>query len=405
MKIAIRVERHKIDKRHPYFDLLDEFCFKSKNLYNFANYHIRQSFIKNEGKYINYYEMDKLLKTADKDFDYRNMPSAQSSQQCLRLLDKNWKSFFTGVKDWSKNKDKYTGKPNLPRYLDKNGRNLLILTNSDCKIRNSVVVFPKKFKGFSIRTKVDNIQQVRILPRNNFILIEVIYRVEVPNEILDNDRYLGIDIGLDNLGTITNNFGNKPFIINGKHIKSINQYYNKKLSKQRSIAKRMNSSNWTKEMNKLTIKRNNMIDDKLHKASKSIIDYALSCEANTIVIGNNKDWKRESKMSKKVNQKFIGIPHQRLIQMIQYKAENVGINVILTEESYTSGTSFLDNEMPSKQNYNKSRRIHRGLFVSNDGKKINADVNGSLQIIKKVFPNAFSNGIKGIGLYPIRVTI
>lgn len=405
MKIAIRVERHKIDKRHPYFDLLDEFCFKSKNLYNFANYHIRQSFIKNEGKYINYYEMDKLLKTADKDFDYRNMPSAQSSQQCLRLLDKNWKSFFTGVKDWSKNKDKYTGKPNLPRYLDKNGRNLLILTNSDCKIRNSVVVFPKKFKGFSIRTKVDNIQQVRILPRNNFILIEVIYRVEVPNEILDNNRYLGIDIGLDNLGTITNNFGNKPFIINGKHIKSINQYYNKKLSKQRSIAKRMNSSNWTKEMNKLTIKRNNMIDDKLHKASKSIIDYALSCEANTIVIGNNKDWKRESKMSKKVNQKFIGIPHQRLIQMIQYKAENVGINVVLTEESYTSGTSFLDNEMPSKQNYNKSRRIHRGLFVSNDGKKINADVNGSLQIIKKVFPNAFSNGIKGIGLYPIRVTI
>ena len=405
MKIAIRVERHKIDKRHPYFDLLDEFCFKSKNLYNFANYHIRQSFIKNEGKYINYYEMDKLLKTADKDFDYRNMPSAQSSQQCLRLLDKNWKSFFTGVKDWSKNKDKYTGKPNLPRYLDKNGRNLLILTNSDCKIRNSVVVFPKKFKGFSIRTKVDNIQQVRILPRNNFILIEVVYRMEVSTSLTDNDRYLGIDIGLDNLATITNNFGNESVIMNGKHIKSINQYYNKKLSKQRSIAKRMNSSNWTKEMNKLTIKRNNVIDDKLHKASKSIIDYALSCEANTIVIGNNKDWKRESKMSKKVNQKFIGIPHQRLIQMIQYKAENVGINVILTEESYTSGTSFLDNEMPSKQNYNKSRRIHRGLFVSNDGKKINADVNGSLQIIKKVFPNAFSNGIEGIGLYPIRVTI
>ena len=405
MKIAIRVERHKIDKRHPYFDLLDEFCFKSKNLYNFANYHIRQSFIKNEGKYINYYEMDKLLKTADKDFDYRNMPSAQSSQQCLRLLDKNWKSFFTGVKDWSKNKDKYTGKPNLPRYLDKNGRNLLILTNSDCKIRNSVVVFPKKFKGFSIRTKVDNIQQVRILPRNNFILIEVVYRMEVSASLTDNDRYLGIDIGLDNLATITNNFWNEPVIMNGKHIKSINQYYNKKLSKQRSIAKRMNSSNWTKEMNKLTIKRNNVIDDKLHKASKSIIDYALSCDANTIVIGNNKDWKRESKMSKKVNQKFIGIPHQRLIQMIQYKAENVGINVILTEESYTSGTSFLDNEMPSKQNYNKSRRIHRGLFVSNDGKKINADVNGSLQIIKKVFPNAFSNGIEDVGLHPVRVTI
>lgn len=403
--MVTRVEKHNIKSNHLYYHMLDEFCFMSKNLYNFANYQIRQSFIKEDGRFIGYYEMDKLLKTDYMDFDYRNMPSADSAQQCLRLLEKNWKSFFASIKDWSKDKDRYTGKPKLPKYLDKSGRNLLILTKSNCKVKDGVIRFPKTFKGFTLKTKVNNLQQVRVLPRNNYITIEVIYRVEVPNEIIDNNRYLGIDIGLDNLGTITNNFGNKPFIINGKHIKSINQYYNKKLSKQRKIAKRMNDSNWTKEMNKLTIKRNNMIDDKLHKASKSIIDYALSCEANTIVIGNNKDWKRDSTMSKKVNQKFIGIPHQRLIQMIQYKAENVGINVVLTEESYTSGTSFLDNEMPNKQNYNKSRRVHRGLFVSSDGKKINADVNGSLQIIKKVFPNAFSNGIEDVGLHPVRVTI
>ena len=167
----------------------------------------------------------------------------------------------------------------------------------------------------------------------------------------------------------------------------------------------MNDKYWTGKMTKLTIKRNNMIEDKLHKASKSIIDYALSCEANTIIIGNNKGWKIGSKLSKKVNQKFVGVPHQRLIRMIQYKAENVGINVILTEESYTSGTSFLDNEMPVKANYNKSRRKYRGLFVSNEGKKINADVNGGLQIIKKVLPNAFSNGIEDVGLHPIRVTV
>ena len=405
MKIAIRVEKHKIKQNNPYYHMLDEFCFMSKNLYNFANYQIRQSFISEKRKFIGYCEMDKMLKTDGMNFDYRSMPSADSSQQCLRLLEKNWKSFFASMKDWSKNKDKYTGQPNLPKYLDKSGRNLLILTNNSCKVKDGIIRFPKKFNCFTLKTKVNNVQQVRILPRNNFILIEIVYRVEVPNEAIDNGKYLGIDIGLDNLATITNNFGNKPFIISGKHIKSTNQYYNKKLSKQRKIAKRMNGSNWTKEMNKLTNKRNNMIDDKLHKASKSIIDYALSCEANTIVIGNNKDWKRESSMSKKVNQKFIGIPHQRLIQMIQYKAENVGINAILTEESYTSGTSFLDNEMPNKQNYNKSRRIHRGLFVSNDGKKINADVNGSLQIIKKVFPNAFSNGIEDVGLHPVRVTI
>lgn len=403
--IVPRVEKHNIKPNHPYYHMIDEFCFMSKNLYNFANYQIRQSFTKEDGRFIGYYEMDKLLKKEGMEFDYRNMPSADSAQQCLRLLEKNWKSFFSAIKDWSKNKEKYTGRPNLPNYFDKFGRNILILTNLSCRVKDGVIRFPKKFNGFTLKTKADSVQQVRVLPRSGFITIEVIYRVEVSIALTDNDRYLGIDIGVNNLATVSNNFGNEPVVVNGKHIKSINQYYNKKISKQRKIAKRMNDSNWTKEMNKLTNKRNNMIDDKLHKASKSIIDYALSCEANTIVIGNNKDWKRESKMSKKVNQKFVGIPHQRFIQMIQYKAENVGINVILTEESYTSGTSFLDNEIPSKQNYNKSRRIHRGLFVSNDGKRINADVNGSLQIIKKVFPNAFSNGIEDVGLHPFRVTI
>ena len=149
-----------------------------------------------------------------------------------------------------------------------------------------------------------------------------------------------------------------------------------------------------------------MITDLIHKASKSVIDYALSCEANTIVIGNNKDWKRESKMSKKVNQSFVGIPHQEFINKIIYKAENVGINVILTEESYTSGTSFLDNELPIKENYNKNRRIKRGLFKSNKGRLINADVNASLQIMKKVFSNAFRGyEIEDLGLNPIKVSL
>jgi len=159
-------------------------------------------------------------------------------------------------------------------------------------------------------------------------------------------------------------------------------------------------------MNSLTIKRNNKIDDFIHKASKSIIDYTLSCGANTIVVGNNKDWKRNSFMSKKVNQSFVGLPHQKLIEQIQYKAENVGINVITTEESYTSGTSFLDDELPIKEFYNKKRRVHRGLFQSNHGILINADVNGSLQIIKKVFPDAFkSQGIEDYGFNPIRVDL
>ena len=167
----------------------------------------------------------------------------------------------------------------------------------------------------------------------------------------------------------------------------------------------MNKLDYTKRMDRLTNRRNNLIDDLIHKASRKVINYALSYGTNTIVIGNNKNWKQNSKMSTKVNQNFISIPHGKLIQQIVYKAKIVGINVITTEESYTSGTSFLDNELPIKENYNKNRRIYRGLFISNKGIRINSDVNGSLQIMKKVFPNAFSYGIEGYGFNPIRVSL
>ena len=143
----------------------------------------------------------------------------------------------------------------------------------------------------------------------------------------------------------------------------------------------------------------------MHKASRYLIDYARSNSFHTIVIGNNKEWKQNASMSKKVNQSFVGIPHMKFIEMIRYKAQNVGLNVILTEESYTSGTSFLDEEEPVKENYNKKRRVHRGLFVSNTGRKINADVNGAYQIMKKVFPKAFADGIEGVALHPVRVSV
>ena len=401
---ANRVERHIIYPKNPYYKMLDEYCFKSKNLYNFANYQIRQKFC-SESKYISYNQMDKLLKQEGMNTDYRNMPIAQSAQQTLRLLDKNWKSFFKAIKDWSKHKEKYNGRPNLPNYLYKKGRYLLILTNMSCKLKDNQIHFPKCFNGFKLNTKINNLQQVRILPRYNHIIVEVVYQTEAPELKKDNGRYISIDIGLDNFATISNNVGAMSIILNGKGLKSINQYYNKKISHYREIAKRMNNLDYTRRMYKLTAKRNNKINDFIHKASMYVIDYALSLNVNTIVIGNNKDWKRESKMSKRVNQSFVGIPHQEFINKITYKAENVGISVIITEESYTSGTSFLDGELPIKEYYNKSRRIFRGLFRSNKGKLINADLNASYQIIRKVFPEAFAEGIEGVGLHPVRVNI
>lgn len=399
-----RVEKHIIKPNNKYYNMLDEFCFKSKNLYNQANYIIRQEFI-NNGKWIRYNELDKILKKENNDYDYRNMPSSATSQQCLRLLDKNWTSFFRAIKDYNKNPNKYLGKPKLPKYKSKNGRNILILTYVNCKINKGIIKFPKTFKGFYLKTKVNNLQQVRFIPKDKYIIAEVVYRVDNVEELIDNGRYVGIDLGLDNFVTITNNCGLIPLVINGKGLKSINQYYNKQMSHHRSIAKRVNKLDYTNRMRNLTLKRNNKVEDYIHKASRFVVDYCRNNEINTIIIGNNKNWKQNSKMSKKVNQNFISIPYCSFIQKVQYKAEEFGIKVIITEESYTSGTSFLDNELPIKENYNKSRRKHRGLFVSNNGTKINADVNGSYQIIKKVFPKAFADGIEGVGLHPFKVNL
>ena len=398
------VEKHCINKNNKYYDLLDHCCYMSKNLYNFANYHIRQSFTK-DNIYLNYSKIDKLMKLKENEKDYRNMVNSQSAQQCLKLLDKNWKAFFSAIKDYNKHKEKYLGRPKLPKYLPKNGRNILIFTNQICKLENGYIHFPKKMNGFTIKTELKSFQQIRVLPRGNKMVIEIVYNKEIIEPKEDNGKYLSIDLGLDNLVTLTNNLNKQPIIISGRKIKSINQYYNKQMSHYREIAKRMNKLDYTKKMDKLTNKRNNLIDDLIHKASRKVVNYALSYGVNTIVIGNNKNWKQNSKMSAKVNQNFISIPHSKLIQQIEYKAKMVGINVLITEESYTSGTSFLDNELPIKENYNKSRRVFRGLFVSNKGIKINSDVNGSLQIMKKVFPNVFSHGIEGYGFNPIRVGI
>ena len=402
-----RVEKHIIKENNKYYKMLDGFCYKSKNLYNFANYHVRKQFI-NTGKWLRYYDLDKLMKQSGMDFDYRSLPAIKSSQQCLRLLDKNWKSFFKAIKD--KDKSKYNGRPKLPKYLPKNGRNLIILTNQSCKIKNGILKFPKTFNNFILKTQVNSsdLQQVRILPRNKRIVIEIIYNKQVKDLKKDNQRYVSVDVGLDNLLALSTNTLNKPMIINGKILKSENKYYNKQISYYREIAKRINGLDYTRRMNFLTNKRNNIINDLIHKASRKVIEYTLSCGANTIVIGNNKDWKRNSNMSKKINQSFVGIPHSKLTQQIQYKAEDYGINVIVIEESYTSGTSFLDDELPTKENYNKNRRIYRGLFKTNSGKLINADVNASYQILKKVFPNIYNNVNHGIEDYvfnPIRVNL
>lgn len=223
------------------------------------------------------------------------------------------------------------------------------------------------------------------------------------NEKPKSKNICSIDLGINNFATITNNIGLQPIIINGKGIKSINQYYNKRKSKIQSELKKRNNKNWSDKLSKLNQKRFNRIKNFMHNASRYVVDYCLKNSIDTIVVGLNKKWKQESSMSKQNNQKFINIPYEMFIGQLEYKCQNNNINLILTEEYYTSGTSFIDGELPVKNNYDKSRRVYRGLFKSNKGKLINADVNGSYQIMKKVFPE-IEYGIEG-RLTPVIINV
>ncbi|MBE2918327.1 IS200/IS605 family element transposase accessory protein TnpB [Anoxybacillus flavithermus] len=394
-----RVEQHQIKRTHPLWQMCDDLCFKSKNLYNYANYIVRQEFISNN-EWIRYNSLDKMLKQEDV---YKELPS-QTSQQILRLLDKNWKSFFKAIKDWSKNKEKYLGKPKFPKYKKKNGRNVVIFTNQQCKIKDGYIKFPKT--DLKLKTKVINgLQQVRIVPRGSIYVIEVVYKKEVPDVIRQENRVVGIDLGLDNFVTMVNNIGETPFVINGRGIKSINQYYNKQKAYFQSILKKQNGLDWSKKLEKITLKRNNKIKDFMHKASRYVVNWCVEHNIDTIIIGKNDNWKQEIDLGKRLNQAFVQIPYDMFIEQLQYKCEEVGIKVVLTEESYTSGTSFLDGEAPIKENYDKNRRIKRGLFKSNKGILINADVNGAYNIMRKVFPKAFADGIEGVGLHPVKLNV
>ena len=384
-----RCEQIVIRKNHPKFKVIDEQCFHSKNLYNEANYVIRQKFIE-EGKYISYKVMNFEFKTHD---NYK-LTFSQPANCTLRLLDKNWKSYFRSIKDWKQHPEKYLGIPKLPKYLKKEGRFPWMIPNNQLVYdyeKGTIYIRNRLLNDYEWKCRcLGRIIQVRFIPRGSCYVMEIVYETEIPDVKTESNRIASIDLGVDNLVTMTNNIGLNPIIINGKGIKSINQYYNKRLAKEKSLLKIRHGKDWSKKLEAITFKRYQRIKNYMHNASSYIIKWCVENEIDTLVIGKNKEWKQNASMSKGNNQKFVDIPYQMLLQQLKYKCENAGIKYIETEESYSSGTSFLDGEEPIKQNYDKSRRIERGLFKSNSGLLINSDVNGSLQIMMKVFPNAFN---------------
>lgn len=395
-----RTEQHIIKLNSEFGKFVDEYCFKSKSLYNYANYIIRQEFI-NNGNWIKYNELFQIVKDSD---DYKNLGS-NVGQGTLRILDKNWKSFFVAIKDWSNNPSKYLGRPKLPKYKTKDGRFILSLDSNKVKLKDDWIHFAlKPFKKFNNQFKTnakDRILQCRFIPKGSHYVMEIVYEMEVPECNEQSERIAAIDIGVDNFITMVNNIGEQPIVVKGGVIKSINQYYNKQKAKLQAELKTTNKKDWSKRLQKLTDKRYEMIKYQMHCISKYVVDWCVLYNIDTLIVGHNDEWKQNNKGM----QNFTYIPYDLFIQMLAYKCENNGIKFIVHEEGYTSGTSFVDEEEPIKENYNKSRRVHRGLFIGNNGIKINSDVNGAYQIMKKVIPNAFANGIEGAGLHPLTIKL
>lgn len=376
-------------------------CHLAKNLYNEANYIIRQEFFKT-GRWIRYTKLDRMLKAS---LNYQALPS-QTSQQLLRLLDKNWVSFFKAIKDWKVHPEKYLGRPKLPKYKKKNGETIVIFTNQNAHIRNNIISFPKKCQLAPIKTRIaPNFHQIRIIPQGLAYVVEIVYEQEPINLELDKDRILGIDLGLRNLVTGVNNIGLTPFVIKGGVVKSINQFYNKTRSHYQSLKDLQDYKFETKRLQRLTLKRNNKIKDYFHKTSRAIINFCIENNFGTIAIGYNSGWKQEIQLGKRNNQNFVTVPFLKLIQQLQYKAELVGIEVKTDTEDHTSKCSFLDGEPITHHEKYAGKRISRGLFRAKSGQVINADVNGGYNIIRKAVPKAFANGIAGVGLHPYSLTV
>lgn len=401
-----RTEQHIIDRQSKWYKMLEEKCHIAKNIYNHGNYLVRQEFTKN-GKWIRYIEVEKLVKNNAEYPDYWEWDLANSGQQVLRRLDKNWKSFFASIKDWKKNPSKYKGMPKLPKYLKKDGLTEFALTTQQVRLKNdNLIHFPKSMNGFTIQPqfiydeRFAQFNQCRVVPRNDRIIVELIYTISIPDFIKEQGTIGSIDLGLDNFVTFVDILGNKPIIINGKGLKSCNQYYNKLIAQTKSELDKNGNLGYSHLLYSITNKRNDKIKHFMDTVSKYIIENCMNLGIKTIVIGKNDGQKQNSKLKN-----FVQIPYNLFIQKLAYKCQEVGIELILTEESYTSGTSFLDDELPTKENYNSDRRIKRGLFKSNDGKLINADVNAAYQIMKKVFRDAVKPADIGLVMNPVRVNL
>ena len=390
------VERHIVkDKR------FEDVCHKSGLLYNYVLYQVRQGIF--SGKYLKEYDLSTKLGREDQS-DFRNLPCGVS-QQVVKQVFQNIKSWMKLKKDYEKNPSKYDSRPKLPKYKKGKKQNMLVFTTCTCRIKNWYIHFAKDIvKPIKTNIGENKLCQVRIIPQATCYVVEVIYEKKEIDLQLNKSNILSIDLGLNNLCTCISNVGVKPFIVNGRVIKSFNQWYNKTKAKRMSYIGDKGTSRYLRFLNN---RRSFWIDDKIHKISRRIINFCINNNIGNIVIGLNKGWKQDIDLGKKNNQKFVEIPFSKLIDKISYKGRLIGINVQTTEESYTSKVDHLAFETLEKHNVYLGKRKKRGLFQSSVNKLLNADVNGAIGIGRKVFGDSFVKEIidSGFAFNPVKVNI
>ena len=334
---------------------------------------------------------------------YKQMPTTKIACSLIRQVCQSWKGYFQAHKNWKINPDKYLGEPRLPSYKHKlKGRYSLIYKGTEAIYKKPLLSGICHLSQSQIKIEMNRAKTpvlARIIPRQGCYVIEIVYEVEEP-EIKTNGAIAGIDLGINNLVALTTNKPTvSPLLINGQPLKSINQQYNKvRASIQSRIVNRS-----SRRLEGITLKRNNQVSNYLHQTSNIVVNYLKANQIKTLVVGKNDGWKQQVNIGRRNNQNFVQIPHARLIEMLQYKCQLAGIKLVTVNEAYTSKCSALDLEPICKHEKYVGKRIKRGLFKTSTGLVINADLNGSLNIIRMYSPEAFVEGIESCGVQPLKV--
>ncbi len=389
---ALKTKIRGLDKSQ--FKRLKELTAHAKTLYNQTLWTLRQAF-EATGLYFPYYKMDKVMKQVENlegEINYKLL-KAKVSQQTLRRLDKNFKSFFKCHQDYQKNSGKYKGQPKPPRFKRKQYDNL-IYDYQAFQVKDGLVVLEKGL-SFPLPKKLigKTIKQVEIVPKYRYFEAIFVYEDdEIKETVSPSDKVMAIDLGLNNLATCVTNGVAKPFIVDGRRLKSINHHYNKRFAKLQSHLKKTRLRSWSNRLQRLTDRRNARIGDYLHKATRQVTDVCVENGISKVVVGDVSKSLDQINLGKKTNQNFVNLSLGQFIDKLRYKLELHGITLEVTNESYTSKASFIDADSlpkkyePSMPHSFSGKRVKRGLYRSQNGTALNADANGAYNILINCYP-------------------